>query len=147
MIKVAVAGCAGRMGSTVINTVTCAEDMEVACGIDPSTHGQAMYADADFPVFATVEEALAHSSFDVMVDFTRRNVVADNVACALAAGIDCVVGTTGLSEETLKELDNFSFRKIRCTRLGKLHHKYRSRCEVWSVEKAGMLRGTCSKFL
>ncbi len=104
MIKVAVAGCAGRMGSAVINAVTCAEDMEVACGIDPSTHGQAMYADADFPVFATVEEALSHSSFDVMVDFTRPNVVADNVACALAAGIDCVVGTTGLSEETLKEL-------------------------------------------
>lgn len=104
MIKVAVAGCVGRMGSSVVTAVTNAEDMEVVCGIDPSATAAAKNADENFPVFTTVEQALANSSFDVMVDFTRPDVVADNVACALSAGVDCVVGTTGLSEETLQEL-------------------------------------------
>ena len=36
MIKVAVAGCGGRMGSAVVDAVKAAEDMELICGIDPS---------------------------------------------------------------------------------------------------------------
>lgn len=103
MIKVAVAGCAGRMGSAVVNAVTLAQDMEVVCGIDPSANAQGE-SENDFPVFSSVEEALAHTSFDVMVDFTRPDVVAKNVACALRQGVDCVVGTTGLSQEALEEL-------------------------------------------
>ena len=98
MIKVAVAGCAGRMGSAVVDAVTAADDMEVACGIDP--HG----ADAGFPVHATVAEAVAAGGFDVLVDFTQPDVVAANLAAALPAGVDCVVGTTGLSNEVLEGL-------------------------------------------
>ena len=98
MIKVAVAGCAGRMGSAVVDAVTAADDMEVACGIDP--HG----ADAGFPVHATVAEAVAAGGFDVLVDFTQPDVVAANLAAALPAGVDCVVGTTGLSNEMLEGL-------------------------------------------
>ena len=98
MIKVAVSGCAGRMGQTVVGTVRAADDLELVCGIDP--HG----AEADFPVYPTVAEALAGAAFDVLVDFTQPAVVADNLRVALPAGVDCVVGTTGLSTETLEEL-------------------------------------------
>ena len=98
MIKVAVSGCAGRMGSTVVDAVGAAEGMEVACGIDP--HAQ----DGAFPVFASVAEALEGAEFDVLVDFTQPSVVAGNLRAALPAGVDCVVGTTGLSNETLEEL-------------------------------------------
>ena len=41
---------------------------------------------------------------DVMVDFTRPDVVEANLRAALPAGVDCVVGTTGLSAEKLEEL-------------------------------------------
>lgn len=98
MIKVAVAGFAGRMGSAVVDAVSAAEDMEVACGIDP--HG----AKASFPVFASVNEAVQAGGIDVLVDFTQPDVVAGNLAVALPAGIDCVVGTTGLGNEKLEEL-------------------------------------------
>ena len=98
MIKVAVAGYAGRMGSAVVDAVTAAEDMEVACGIDPNVK------DAPFPTFATVEEALDGADVDVLVDFTQPSVVAGNLACALPRGVDCVVGTTGLSNDALAEL-------------------------------------------
>ena len=36
MIKVAVCGCAGRMGQAAVGAVQAAEDMELVCGIDPS---------------------------------------------------------------------------------------------------------------
>lgn len=98
MIKVAVAGFAGRMGSAVVDAVSAAEDVEVACGIDP--HG----AEASFPVFASVSEAVRAGGIDVLVDFTQPDVVAGNLAVALPAGIDCVVGTTGLGNEKLEEL-------------------------------------------
>ncbi len=102
MIEVAVAGCAGRMGSTVVDAVDAAADMETACGIDP--HGES----AAFPVYPTVEAALEGSSFDVLVDFTQPDTVAGNLRAALSAGVDCVVGTTGLSNEALEELAAFT---------------------------------------
>ena len=99
MIKVAVSGCAGRMGSAVVDAVGAAEDMTVACGIDPFGA-----QDAGFPVFSSVAEAIEGCAFDVLVDFTQPDVVAGNLAVALPRGIDCVVGTTGLSNEKLDEL-------------------------------------------
>lgn len=98
MIKVAVAGYAGRMGSSVVDAVTAADDMTVVCGIDPHA------AEAPFPVFGTLAEALDAADVDVLVDFTQPNVVAGNLSVALPRGVDCVVGTTGLSNETLEGL-------------------------------------------
>ena len=98
MIKVAVAGYAGRMGSAVVDAVTAADDMTVVCGIDP--HAK----ETPFPVFGTLAEALDATDVDVLVDFTQPNVVAGNLSVALPRGVDCVVGTTGLSNETLEEL-------------------------------------------
>lgn len=99
MIKVAVAGSSGRMGQAVVDAVTAADDMEVACGADPHPRGC-----EPFPVFASVEEALASADADVLVDFTRPDVAAANIRAALAKGVDCVVGTTGLSLDQLEEL-------------------------------------------
>lgn len=98
MIKVAVCGFKGRMGSAVVSAVLQASDMELVCGIDP-------YADAgDFPTYRSLSEALEHESFEVVVDFTQPDVVADNIQCALRAGVNCVVGTTGLSHDVLEDL-------------------------------------------
>lgn len=98
MIEVAVSGCAGRMGSAVVDAVRAASDMELVCGIDPNLKG------GDYPVHKTVADALASERFDVLVDFTQPSVVAGNLRVALAAGMDCVVGTTGLSNDRLEEL-------------------------------------------
>jgi 4-hydroxy-tetrahydrodipicolinate reductase len=99
MIEVAVAGCSGRMGQAVVDAVTAAPDLEVVCGIDP-----AGAADAPFPVYPSVSEALAAVKADVLVDFTRPDVAAANMEAALAQGVNCVLGTTGLSEDDLTAL-------------------------------------------
>lgn len=98
MIKVAVAGYAGRMGSAVVDAVNAADDMELVCGIDPYSKP------ADFPTYTSIDDALAQASFDVLVDFTQPAVVAETLARALPAGVNCVVGTTGMSNETLQKL-------------------------------------------
>lgn len=99
MIKVGVAGYAGRMGSAVVNAVGAADDMEVVCGIDP------FGKDAPFATYQSIDELLENGQLpDVLVDFTQPSVVASTLAKALPAGIDCVVGTTGMTTETLKEL-------------------------------------------
>ena len=98
MINVAVCGYAGRMGSTVVDAVTASSDMQVVCGIDP------FGKDAGFPTFKSLEEAVASCDFDVIVDFTQPDAVAHNIEVALSAGKDCVIGTTGLSNETLESL-------------------------------------------
>ena len=99
MIRVAVAGCAGRMGQAVVEAVNGAADMELVCGIDPFA-GQ----ESGFPVFKDVAAALEGATFDVMVDFTQPDVVAGNIRAALPTGVDCVIGTTGLSNGALEEL-------------------------------------------
>lgn len=86
------------MGSAVVDAVAAADDMEMACGIDPHA------TEVPFSVFSTVEEALAGSEFDVMVDFTQPSAVEGNIRAALPAGVNCVIGTTGLTTEKLEEL-------------------------------------------
>lgn len=98
MIEVAVCGCAGRMGEATVAAVQAADDMHLACGIDPSG------SKGDFTVYASLKEALASEKFDVLVDFTQPSVVEGNIREALPAGVNCVIGTTGLPSETLDEL-------------------------------------------
>ncbi|MCL1796856.1 MAG: 4-hydroxy-tetrahydrodipicolinate reductase [Eggerthellaceae bacterium] len=102
MIKVAVNGCVGRMGQAVVEAVLASEDMELVCGIDP--HADARVSAATYPVYENLEAGLAASEFDVVVDFTQPDVVAESISVALRAGKNCVVGTTGLSPEALEEL-------------------------------------------
>ena len=91
MIKVAVAGAAGRMGQTVCAAVESAEDMELLARADPA-------------LGTSVGEALA-SEPDVMVDFTIPSTAVENAREAVAAGVHVVIGTTGFDPA---ELDGLS---------------------------------------
>ena len=106
MIRVLVAGAAGRMGSEVVAAVTAADGMEVVAAVDPGVAGCLVRrADGDhIECLGSLASALVSAKPDVMVDFTHPTAVEANLRAALAAGVDCVVGTTGISEEKLAEL-------------------------------------------
>ncbi len=106
MIRVLVAGAAGRMGAEVVRAVTAAGGLEVVACVDPGAAGTAVDdgAGGQIECYAALVGAIADTRPDVMVDFTRPDVVEGNICTALAAGVDCVVGTTGLSEERLAEI-------------------------------------------
>lgn len=53
-------------------------------------------------------DAFDPSGVEAMIDFTQPDTVEQNVTEALAQGIACVVGTTGLSADQLKRLDGLA---------------------------------------
>jgi 4-hydroxy-tetrahydrodipicolinate reductase len=106
MIRVLVSGAAGKVGSEVVRAVTAADGMEVVAAVDPGVSG-CLIPSADgehVECRADLAMALEATRPDVMVDFTHPSVVEGNIRTALAAGVDCVIGTTGLTEEKLAEL-------------------------------------------
>src|SRR6478735_6016929 len=52
-----------------------------------------------------VGELVDAAGFDAAVDFTAPAAVHGNAITALSAGVPCVIGTTGLGEDALAELD------------------------------------------
>ena len=85
MKSVAVIGASGRMGSTVCEAVTAADDLELVARLD-------------------VDDTISVESLngaDVAVDFTVPAVTEANVHACLDAGCAVVVGTTGWDDEAL----------------------------------------------
>jgi 4-hydroxy-tetrahydrodipicolinate reductase len=89
MIRVAVAGAAGRMGQTVCRAVEGAPDMELSGRADPA-------------LGTSVADVLG--SADVLVDFTLPGTALENARAAVAAGVHVVIGTTGFDVEQLGDL-------------------------------------------
>ena len=110
MIKVAISGATGRMGREVLKTVLNTHDTELCAAIDVQQEGRDVaellgYTEPlGVDITANLEEALATSGADVMVDFTRPDTVAGNVKKALQAQVRPVVGTTGMSREDLQQI-------------------------------------------
>lgn len=98
MIEVIVTGAAGRMGREVVKAVTATEGMRVFAAVDPGADGVALDDGAGTTVTCTADLSSALAPGRVLVDFTAPTSVEANVRAALAAGVHCVVGTTGVSE-------------------------------------------------
>jgi 4-hydroxy-tetrahydrodipicolinate reductase len=88
MIRVAVAGAAGRMGRTVCDAVEEADGMTLTGRADPA-------------LGTAVPDVLGDA--DVLVDFTVPDSALDNARAALGAGVHVVVGTTGFDVEALRD--------------------------------------------
>ena len=88
MIRVAVAGAAGRMGQMVCAAVDGADGMELTGRADPR-------------LGTTVADVV--SGADVLVDFTQPDSALGNAQTALAAGVHVVIGTSGFDLGGLRE--------------------------------------------
>lgn len=97
MIKVAVCGANGRMGKEVVNAVTEAEDMEVTAKID-IFNGE----------YDSIKSANENAEIDLLVDFTQPDSIYENAKYCLNNNINIVIGTTGLKDEQITELEELS---------------------------------------
>lgn len=107
MITVAVNGALGRMGKEVCSAVLADPDLKLCALCDPSFTSSSLQfdgCDSSLPAYNSLDELVKHEKPQVIVDFTRPDVVEDNLKKILSAGIHCVLGTTGLSSEKLHEL-------------------------------------------
>lgn len=105
MTKVLVNGALGKMGSEVVRAVGKADDLELVAVVDVCGHDDVA---GGLPVETSLEEALAKYKPDVVVDFTRPDVVMGSLRKVLAAGVNAVVGTTGFSNDDLAEVDELA---------------------------------------
>jgi len=106
MIRVLISGAGGKMGGEVVRAVAAAEGMEVVAAVDPGVSGCLVptHGGEHVECRSSLTEAIAASQPDVVVDFTHPTVVEANVRAIMESGVDCVLGTTGLSEETISGL-------------------------------------------
>jgi 4-hydroxy-tetrahydrodipicolinate reductase len=86
MIRVAVAGAAGRMGQTVCEAVAGADGMELVGRADPLL---------DTSIEQVLEQAATGLAPQVVVDFTRPDTALENALACVRAGVHVVIGTTG----------------------------------------------------
>ena len=118
-IPVVVNGALGQMGREVIKAVSQAEDMMLVGAVDtnPQYLGQDIgeiigIGALEVPVLNDLQSILVMATQEkvqgVMVDFTHPDSVYDNTRSAIAYGVRPVVGTTGLSDEQLKDLSEFA---------------------------------------
>ncbi|NYJ04214.1 4-hydroxy-tetrahydrodipicolinate reductase [Petropleomorpha daqingensis] len=84
-INVGVLGARGRMGTEVVKAVNAADDLELVAMVEA---GDWLFNVAD-------------AGAEVVVDFTRPDVVMDNIRFCIDNDIHCVVGTTGFDEAKL----------------------------------------------
>lgn len=118
-IPVVVNGALGQMGREVIKAVSQAKDMILVGAVDtnPQYLGQDIgeligIGPLEVPVLNDLQSILVMATQEkvqgVMVDFTHPDSVYDNTRSAIAYGVRPVVGTTGLSDEQLKDLSEFA---------------------------------------
>jgi 4-hydroxy-tetrahydrodipicolinate reductase len=123
VIRVAVAGAAGRMGETVCSAVEGADDMELTGRADP---------ELDTAVADVLGDA------DVLVDFTQPDTALGNVREAVAAGVHTVVGTTGFDVHELSGLSganvfvapNFAIGAVLMMRFAAEASRHMSKAEI-----------------
>ncbi len=83
---------------------------------------------------------------EAMVDFTRPDAVLANVRAALAAGVPCVVGTTGWDPATVRDAPvavfyapNFALGAVLMMRFAEEAAQYLEQAEIVELHHAGKL--------
>jgi 4-hydroxy-tetrahydrodipicolinate reductase len=132
LIRVAVAGAAGRMGQTVCTAVEGADGMELTGRADPALD-------------TTIADVLGDA--DVLVDFTQPDQALDNARAAVAAGVHVVIGTSGFDVPALDELSganvlfcpNFAIGAVLMMRFAAEASKHMARAEIVELHHDGKL--------
>ena len=101
MTKILLSGCCGKMGRTVTNIVSTRDDCQIVAGVDiveDSTLG--------YPVFSTFSEVQVKA--DVIVDFSNPALLLSMLDYAKSTNTAVVISTTGLSDEQIKTVEDYS---------------------------------------
>ncbi|MBW2707900.1 MAG: 4-hydroxy-tetrahydrodipicolinate reductase [Deltaproteobacteria bacterium] len=119
MIRIVVAGAAGRMGGRIVAMIHQNPESELAGAFEHPEHpgvGQdagsvAGIGELGVVICGSVDEAI--DGADVLIDFTQPESTLQNMRIASEKGVSMVIGTTGISEDGVKEIETLS-GKIPC---------------------------------
>jgi 4-hydroxy-tetrahydrodipicolinate reductase len=132
VIRVGVAGAAGRMGLAVTDAVADAEDLELTGRADPAIGSS---------IRNIVDQA------DVVVDFSTPDTAVDNALACLDAGVHVVIGTTGFDMAPLREATganvfvapNFAIGAVLMMRYAAEASRYMAAAEIVELHHDGKL--------
>lgn len=115
MIRVVLAGVTGWVGRALLPAIVASADLKLVAAVSRKAAGQdageaAGAAPLGVKVVATLAEALATPS-DVLVDYTKPDVVGHNTHEAIAAGRHVVIGTSGLGADDYAKIEKAAREK------------------------------------
>lgn len=166
MIKVGVSGATGKMGREVVKAVFNDSDLTLVAAIDINHAGSdigpiAGIDETGVIICNTIKEA-ASSGVEVIVDFTHPSTVMQNITDIVEYGMHGVVGTTGISDDNLSDIQalvertdknvliapNFAIGAVLMMQLSKVAAKYMQDIEIIEMhhnQKADAPSGTALK--
>lgn len=108
-LKVCIAGATGWVGKPLSIAISETSDLQLVGAVALEYVGESLRkiesaANLDVKISKTVAEALSVST-DVLVDFTRADVVKTNVMTAIQRGVHVVIGSSGLTDEDFVEIN------------------------------------------
>ncbi len=101
MINIIMHGCNGRMGQMIAGLVEKDADVQIIAGVDVYDEGKNA-----FPVYSDINEC--DKKADVIIDFASAKAVDGLLAYCEKTQTPCVLCTTGLSEEQIKNVEETS---------------------------------------
>jgi 4-hydroxy-tetrahydrodipicolinate reductase len=135
VLRVGVAGAAGRVGRAICDGVEDADDLELTGRADPALG---------------TELSSILKDCDVVVDFTRPDTALANAMACVQAGVHVVIGTTGFDPAPLAELDprpagnaflapNFAIGAVLMMKFAAEASKLMAKAEIIELHREGKL--------
>jgi 4-hydroxy-tetrahydrodipicolinate reductase len=154
-IKVCLAGATGWAGSALAEAIHTADDMELVGGVS-RTHAGKPLGDVlnDSGISLTLSGSAAealNSNCDVFVEYTKPEIAGQNILLALEAGAHVVVGTSGLTDDDYRRIDeaatarglgvlaagNFALTAVLLQKFAETAARYIPHCEIIDYAHAG----------
>ncbi|QGT99659.1 4-hydroxy-tetrahydrodipicolinate reductase [Candidatus Syntrophocurvum alkaliphilum] len=115
-IKVIITGALGKMGVEAVKAVHEDNELSLVGVVDVKGKGENFSEivnnkEINLNLENDLDRIIAKTKPDVMVDFTNPQAVFNNVKTALSNKITCVVGTTGLNEVELNQLEKLAIEQ------------------------------------
>lgn len=116
-IRICLAGATGWAGSELARSISEAADLTLVAAVS-RTHAGRNLGDVlgepglTCPVYASASEALANTC-DVFVEYTKPDSARSNILAALERGAHVVVGTSGLTDGDLTDIDVVAKKQLR----------------------------------
>ena len=105
-VRAALVGACGKMGSLIIRRILATDGITISAAFDIANVGRDIgevigIGKLDIPVSDSKDLAsiLKKTKTDVLIDFTVAPATAVNAPVAAAAGVNLIIGTTGLTAE------------------------------------------------
>ncbi len=109
--RIALVGACGKMGNLIIRRILATEGLKISAAFDLVRTGEDIgeivgAGKIGVPISdpKNLASVLKETKTDVLIDFTVAAATAVNAPAAASAGVNLVIGTTGLTEEQKKNI-------------------------------------------